>query len=190
MSADLIDQDLVLARTISPLRLLGALTVEECEAAIELGLSAPLIAGQMYTPVEGYRESQISFVQRQPRADWLVKKVAAIATNANRDFGFSFDADSPIVQYTQYSVGGKIEWHNDYDNVGQRPRKLSISVQLSDPADYDGGGLEFFPAGELKWARAKGTAIVFPAFAQHRVAEVTRGVRRSLVVWFSGAAFR
>ena len=60
-------------------------------------------------------------------------------------------------------------------------------MQLSDPADYDGGELELKNSTRTLVApRAQGTLIVFPSFLLHRVAPVTRGTRRSLVGWASG----
>ena len=67
---------------------------------------------------------------------------------------------------------------------------MSLSVQLSDAADYDGGGLEFAAHGELREARRIGTAVAFPAFLHHRVQPVRRGIRRSLVAWGHGPMFR
>jgi PKHD-type hydroxylase len=64
-------------------------------------------------------------------------------------------------------------------------------VQLSDPADYDGGELEFMMHRSVVQAeRAQGTVVLFPSFLQHRVRPVTRGVRRSLVFWVHGPPFR
>jgi PKHD-type hydroxylase len=75
-------------------------------------------------------------------------------------------------------------------------RKLSTVVQLSDPADYVGGDLEFLEvatdydgdqrAEYLSECRRRGTVVVFCAFEYHRVTPIVSGVRRSLVAWVSG----
>ena len=53
-------------------------------------------------------------------------------------------------------------------------RKLTVVVQLSDPADYDGGELEVWPDSTVRTApRDRGTAVIFPSFALHRVTPVT-----------------
>jgi PKHD-type hydroxylase len=186
----LIDQSGGPNRTIAPLRLMSEFSPAECEAIIAIGRSLTLAAGQMYTPVEGRRRSMVGFIPKTAANQWLVDRMSALVRLANRDFGFDVDAMTPILQFAEYSEGGKIEWHSDYDQVGVNPRKISVSVQLTDAQDYDGGELEFFPVGELRWSKRRGTAIVFPSFCQHRVAPVTRGVRHSLVAWFSGPAFR
>lgn len=95
------------------------------------------------------------------------------------------------IQYTEYhaSEGGKYDWHHDVDwnNNNGTDRKLSLTVQLSDPNDYDGGNFEFAEVEQLPdSARQQGTVVVFPSYLAHRVMPVTRGVRRSLVAWFSG----
>jgi len=42
------------------------------------------------------------------------------------------------------------------------------------------------PIGQI---RKQGTVIVFPSFLKHRVTEVTRGKRYSLVQWLNGPDF-
>jgi PKHD-type hydroxylase len=70
-------------------------------------------------------------------------------------------------------------------------RKLSLTVQLSDPNDYEGGKLQFMIDRHVDDAPAqRGTVIVFPLFVMHRVTPVERGVRRSIVGWVSGLPYR
>jgi len=111
---------------------------------------------------------------------------------ANKDF-FNFELSSLTenLQYTEYdeSVQGHYDWHFD---IGEGPlncnRKLSISIQLSDPADYEGGQLEF-AMGKVA-EKEQGTMVIFPSYLQHRVTPVTKGTRRSLVTWITGQPFR
>jgi len=64
-------------------------------------------------------------------------------------------------------------------------------VQLSGPADYDGGDLQFpNPSPYRDRFRLQGAAIVFPSFLAHRVSEVTRGSRWSLIAWVFGPPFK
>ena len=93
------------------------------------------------------------------------------------------------VQVASYSGGGHYGWHMDVGQGVVSTRKLSISVQLSDPADYDGGELEFLASGDCG-PRTQGTLIAFPSFLVHRVRPVTRGTRWSLVSWVAGPSFR
>ena len=68
-----------------------------------------------------------------------------------------------------------------------------MTIQLSE--DYEGGEFEVVRCrkGEVEvdtMDKSMGTVILFPSVLEHRVLPVTRGVRYSLVAWFSGPAFR
>jgi len=70
-------------------------------------------------------------------------------------------------------------------------RKLSMSLLLNEPGvDFEGGELQF-QVGTVPDTpdTPKGRIIAFPSFMLHRVAPLTRGVRRSLVVWVTGPKF-
>jgi PKHD-type hydroxylase len=69
--------------------------------------------------------------------------------------------------------------------------QMSVTIQLSDPSDYEGGDMEFLCGPEIVTAaKPIGTAIVFPSYIMHRVTPVTRGLRRSVVAWVSGPPYR
>jgi PKHD-type hydroxylase len=71
------------------------------------------------------------------------------------------------------------------------PRKLSLSIQLSDPAAYEGCELELSFGDGIKTApRKRGTVVAFASYVLHRVTPITAGTRKSLVVWVSGPEFR
>lgn len=100
------------------------------------------------------------------------------------------------MQFTEYHAteNGHYSWHHDIhwsDNVNS-DRKLSITLQLTDGDEYEGGDFEFNecqnpPSEQL---RKKGTVLVFPSYLQHRVLPVTKGTRKSLVAWFRGPRWR
>ena len=78
-------------------------------------------------------------------------------------------------------------------------RKLSMTLNLTDPNDYEGGNLlfDFGEASQAKQsqkeidvARTQGTLIVFPSFLRHCISPVTKGTRYSLVNWSLGRPFR
>ncbi len=85
----------------------------------------------------------------------------------------------------------------DQNYIG-KIRKLSVTVSLSDPANYDGGNLkfDFGPHGEkerfytCEEIRPRGSVIIFPSHIYHQVTPVTRGTRYSLVAWNLGKPFR
>ena len=112
-------------------------------------------------------------------------------TNENH-FGFGDIRVTENAQFTEYPEGGFYDWHMDCDvHMTHEPpvRKISMTVLLNDPSEFEGGHLELMAPG--KFAELKqGHAIVFASFLNHRVNPVTRGIRQSLVVWFGGKSFR
>ena len=107
-------------------------------------------------------------------------------------FGFGDIQITEQAQFTEYPVGGFYDWHMDCDvNMAHEPpvRKISMTVLLNDPLEFEGGDLELMSPGRFKKLK-QGHAMVFASFLNHRVAPVTRGVRQSLVMWFGGTPFR
>jgi len=150
-------------------------------------------------------------------SNWVGGFVWYYIMKANRE-NFMYDIeglDSNEVQYTQYQEGEYYDWHIDDDinrcmindklltsddnhgeNIailnGQYIRKLSFSIQLSDPEDYEGGELEFNVNNEGCFfaPNKKGTIIIFDSRINHRVREVKSGVRKSLVGWVVGPRWK
>tara|TARA_R110000824_G_scaffold396623_1_gene598303 strand:+ start:209 stop:847 length:639 start_codon:yes stop_codon:yes gene_type:complete len=139
---------------------------------------------------------------------WIYKQIYPFVQNANKAAGWNFKLEFPEkMQFTQYNIGQHYKWHCDswtkpYNMPGGqldgKMRKLSMTLNLSDPDDYDGGDLEFdLQAGHsplekntthvCKEIKPKGSLVVFPSFVWHRVVPVTRGTRHSLVNWILGA---
>ena len=114
-----------------------------------------------------------------------------VKANENH-FGFVDIQITENAQFTEYPEGGFYDWHMDCDvNMSHEPpvRKISMTLLLNDPSEYEGGELELMTPG--KFAELKqGHAICFASFLNHRVNTVKRGMRQSLVVWFGGKPFR
>lgn len=134
--------------------------------------------------------------------------------HAQSTLGYDTHRMEPL-QYTKYTfhedheVKDHYDWHIDaYLHSRPTPfdRKVSMSVQLSDPRDYDGCGLHFqHPehmtnmSGELvaetyediyNIMKQQGTGILFPSIYTHMVSPITRGTRVSLVGWLQGPRWR
>lgn len=139
------------------------------------------------------RRSQVVMLGNEKKYDWLYERLWAAAQECNRLF-FCVDLAGveTNVQLARYdgSDRGFYDWHTDF--AGLMPlRKISISIQLSRPEDYEGGDLElFYTSSPHKLDRARGAFIAFPSFLLHRVTPVTRGTRWSLVAWILGARWR
>ena len=83
--------------------------------------------------------------------------------------------------------------HLDYLNKQtEYVRKLSFTLQLSDPDDYEGGNVELINEANENYIapRQRGTIILFDSRTQHRVNKVTKGTRRSIVGWVVGPRWK
>ena len=107
----------------------------------------------------------------------------------NQTYRFELYGFFEGAQIATYTEGGHYKWHIDVGSELSSNRKLSVTVQLTDPTEYEGGGLEFMNVDQTV-SRAIGSLIVFPSFLMHRVVPVTRGTRQSMVTWISGPPFR
>jgi PKHD-type hydroxylase len=82
--------------------------------------------------------------------------------------------------------------HLDWGPGSSQLRKVSASILLSDPDDYDGGDLQILGGHrtELFAPRSQGSIAIFPSFMLHQVTPVTRGERWAATAWFEGPPFR
>ena len=162
------------------------------------------------------RNSQNAWI---PTTHWVSGFLWHYVQRANRE-NFLYDLtniDGESLQYTRYGEGQFYGWHNDaglaqqykpvsvgnrgngQENVQdfinekcERIRKLSFSLQLSDPDDYEGGNVQFLDeAGRSYFApRKRGTVVLFDSRTQHRVLKVTKGTRKSIVGWVVGPRWK
>ena len=95
-----------------------------------------------------------------------------------------------IHRLSRFSEGGHYDWHVDHGPLKVQ-RKLSVSLQLSHGESYDGCDLQFVAGNKTETGpRERGAVIAFPSYILHRVTPITRGVRKSIVVWVTGPKFR
>ena len=138
------------------------------------------------------RRSKAGWIQYEKNIDWLFEKLVAYGRKANNEvFRFNIDGLHEPLQYTIYEENneGFYNWHLDIGVYNEMTvtRKMSMSMVLNDPDEYDGGDLEIWgSSGVVTAPREQGTPAFFPSFLLHRVTPVTRGTRKSLVVWFGG----
>lgn len=123
---------------------------------------------------------------------WAYDRLAPIVRDINdRHFGYDLSGFAENFYYLSYGPGQHFDWHLDQGIETATPRKLSLILQLSDPAEYDGGDFEVMrPADAARADKGKGLIMAFPAHKIHRVTPVTRGIRRSLAMFVCGPPFR
>jgi PKHD-type hydroxylase len=138
------------------------------------------------------RRSNVDWLNNTPETVWVFDKLAHVTAKLNAQF-FNFDllGFGEALQLTHYdqSENGMYGWHQDYG--GGVSRKLSLTVQLTDPSEYEGGNFEIMTgASPKKMQKQRGLIFAFPSFIVHQVTPVTEGSRQSLVAWISGAPFK
>jgi PKHD-type hydroxylase len=146
---------------------------------------------------ENIRSTKVAWVIRNPETDMLYRRMeeAVLALNA-RYFRFDLSGLADF-QYALYggTEGGHFEWHKDYgrdpSDPTREPRKLTLSLQLSEACDYEGCELQVRAGNLIDTApRARGTLVAFPANVLHQVTPIRSGIRKALVVWAVGPEFR
>ena len=142
------------------------------------------------------RSSYISWITS---SNWLSSLVETYMRNLNTYY-FQYDLTNlseGMCQYTVYNEGDYYDWHVDEEpEVCHLMRKLSATIWLNDPDEYEGGEFDIEVRGPHDHSRydsfklPKGSIVVFPSNKWHRVRPVTSGVRKSLVTWFRGSPFK
>tara|TARA_R100001015_G_C4630358_1_gene191924 strand:- start:2635 stop:3222 length:588 start_codon:yes stop_codon:yes gene_type:complete len=137
---------------------------------------------------------------------WIFRVLQEFVQESNKEAGWNYQWDrSETVQFTKYNLNQFYDWHCDLlpkANKNGTIRKISMTCQLTDETEYEGGELEFDTRDyhpekrdpdkhviQCKEILKKGSIVVFPSSLWHRVKPVTKGVRYSLVCWNLGKKF-
>ena len=185
----------LIATTVDPL-----FTPSECQDIIKLG--------QKQKPGDGpvgkkdgpgskldskIRNSKISWIPFHTLPDMYNRIEQAMHKINCNHFGYEGMKITEPAQYTEYYKGGFYNWHMDTAmNCQSEPpiRKISMTILLSPPSDFKGGLLEFIDEGNYPKDLFQGQAIFFCSLLRHRVNKITKGIRKSLVMWFGGPSFK
>ena len=174
-------------------------TPKQCQMVIDKGMSLKkeiAEVGMGQKSGEGVdpekRITTISWIPFKEMPEMYRDIEATMLKANNNHFGFEGMRLTEIAQFTHYLTDGFYDWHMDNDVHGKHQppvRKISMTLLLSDPSTFEGGELEIMSKG--KTAKLKqGQAIFFASWLQHRVKPVTKGERKSLVMWFGGPSFK
>lgn len=140
-----------------------------------------------------YRKSSVKWCPQNQEWEWVYSKLHNMISEANQSmWKMDLTHMRERIQYTEYyEGGGHYDWHMDCGIGIQNQRKVSVTVQLSAPDEYEGGDLEFMlGAGATSAPRGQGVVVIFPSFYLHRVKPVTKGTRKSFVLWVGGEPYR
>ena len=173
-------------------------TPDQCRQIIECGRRQPPQKAQvgMGKPGGGTdtskRVTTISWIPFKEMSHMYEDLYKFIQKANENHFGFGDIRITENAQFTEYPEGGFYDWHMDCDTImAHEPpvRKISMTLLLNDPSEFEGGHLELGAPGKFGELK-QGHAICFASFINHRVQPVKRGLRQSLVVWFGGKPFK
>ena len=171
---------------------------------------------------DSIRTSTVKWFTDATMPPHITQKIYDLTCQANDETGWQHNFDyKENTQYTVYHAdnekpkGDFYTWHTDsgpetYDNGCIR--KLSMTVQLSDPDDYEGGHFQWLepqrqfdrmqidtgrPVIDIEQcicsapfsAKERGSVIIFPSFLYHQLTPVNRGTRKVLVNWYCGQPY-
>lgn len=170
-----------------------AFTKEQCERIIEIGNSK---THKQATTNGGnpnkIRKSEISWLYPSDDMEWVYRHMTDIITDLNEKY-FKFDIFGATegFQFTKYQApSGKYGKHID-SGPNTVVRKLSFTLQLSNPDDYEGGDLCLYLNDKPEvMKKEQGFVALFPSYVLHEVKPVTKGTRYSLVSWITGKPFK
>ena len=101
-----------------------------------------------------------------------------------------------LVEYTE--PGDHFNVHQDSHisvnqwNMDRPPRKISLTIELTDNTQYEGANLRFIEddGKTIRPEANKGDAFIFPSWRRHQVKPLVSGVRHALVCWYMGPFWR
>ena len=179
----------------------NAFTKDECEKITSIGKSFELYKATVYKDkvkkygLDGIRDTNVCFIHPNNETKFIFQKITSIVLELNKKyFNFNLLGFQEGLQFTNYKApSGKYGKHIDkFSPECSSPiRKMSLTVQLSDPKDYKGGNL-ILHTSEKKTVMDKeqGMLILFPSYTLHEVKKITKGERNSLVGWITGDPFK
>ena len=168
---------------------------DECTKIINL-FSSKLVQGTIGNndKLKEIRQSKVHLIESSNKDNqWVFQRLVSVITQLNSQF-FKYDLEKiETLQFSEYdeSYKGFYEKHIDMMHQSVGFRKLSFTVLLSDPKDYNGGELVLHFDKDPSFTRQEqGGIVVFPSYSLHEVKPVTKGTRYALVGWVWGPRFK
>jgi PKHD-type hydroxylase len=151
-------------------------------------------AGKLHVD-DAYRRTNIMFFKDSQALPDVYRSVVNAALSINdRHYKYNISYIEPL-QYSVYESDNQGFYDIHCDTIFCRnsngfSRKISFSILLNDPSEFEGGDLLFHTSNEpFKVNLQKNDMVMFPSFVPHSVTPVTNGVRKTLVGWICGPNF-
>jgi PKHD-type hydroxylase len=162
-----------------------------------------LSEGSLFSGESNYseRKANIAFIHSKDHINgWIYDKLNTLIGYYNDNY-FGYDlVGYDYMQYAEYTESCHQNFHMDIsftidkNYISDTLRKLSVVLLLSEPeVDFTGGDFLLNLSHEGRAERVnlrKGSVVMFPSFIIHKVAPVTSGLRKTLVVWPIGPKFK
>ena len=166
---------------------------EECKKIIDIGSKKKLKKAETYLGVDpSRRDAKVTWLAPTDDLDWLFKRMTDVVFELNNKY-FKFDLYGFIEggHFIYYKAPtGNHGKHIDII-INKYIRKLSLTIQLSDPNSYKGGDLLLHTDDTPEIApKEQGTIVAFPSYTLHEITPITKGERYSLVFWVTGPQFK
>lgn len=142
------------------------------------------------------RSTKISWLQLTNENKEIWDKFSKVIAEVNsRYFHFDLTGFYEPIQLGIYTAqdNGHYDWHIDMCTGNKHAsRKLSMVLMLSDTSEFEGGDLLLKSDRDnpSKLEMAQGRAWFFPSYMLHKVTPVTKGTRKTLVLWVGGPQFK
>ena len=135
-----------------------------------------------------------AWIPQLDRYKWIYEKLGEMVEEENNAvWKFNLYSMNEQIQYTEYyQNGGHYDYHLDIGGgYPLNQRKISITVQLSGPDEYQGGDFEILRGKNPEsLPKQRGCVLVVPSYLLHRVTPVSQGTRKSLVLWVGGDSYK
>jgi PKHD-type hydroxylase len=169
------------------------LTPGECKKIIDIGSKKKLKKAKTYLGVDANRrDAAVTWLAPTDDLDWLFKRMTDIVSQLNNKY-FKFDLYGFIEggHFIHYKAPKSHHGKHIDIIINRYIRKLSLTIQLSDPNSYKGGDLLLHTDKTPEIApKEQGTIVAFPSYTLHEIKPITKGERYSLVFWVTGPQFK
>jgi PKHD-type hydroxylase len=151
--------------------------------------AAPFVGGK--GEQKDIRKCQLKWLSPTEDTIWIYQRLVDVVQKINNQY-FNLNLYGfQTLQYTIYNSEDNEFYAPHRDSFGKAidglVRKLTFSIQLSDPLEYEGGALvtdvDFYPETA---STVMGDMICFLPTSVHEAQPVTKGCRHVLVGWVVG----